>query len=769
MKCKMVYQHDEHDCGAAAFSMILSYYELYYPLAYCRELTGTDRSGTSAFGIINGAQTVGLVSDCLQGSFEELLDSIAKGEIEFPLIAHTTRDDGEQHFIVVERLTSRYVYVKDPGKGPQRLSIKTFKMMWTGTIITFSLTDNFCPGKYTQGTMTKFLTLLKGHQKSLILVFILSIVIASSGIATALLFKYAIEQAQNTYSETSSIHLYEEMSPEEKAQHDLEHEIDEHEHEHANESKIMIVIDTFLESFEEKQFNLSIVFKAIIFLYIASSIIQLVRLWLINLVSKEIDLDLSMRFYSQLIHLPMNTVLKRKTGEYLSRFNDLVLIRDALSSIIVTFFFDVVMTISGGIILFSINSTLFYICLAMLLCYAAIILLYKKPLSNINRLSMEAEATTDAFLKESIDGIETLKLNNAESYAIERTKGNFTKLLSFGIKQNLYSGSQEIITNSIELIGIIFVIWIGIQFVIYNYLTIGELVGFYMLMTYFIAPFKDIIQLQPTIQAALIAADRLNDVLELEIERSAKDEVAFPSNWKKIRYENVSFRYGNELPFLTSVDLEINRGEKVAIVGASGSGKTTLAQLLVSCYSPETGNIFIDDCPLNTISLNSIRQHISYARQESFVFSDSIKNNLAIGNKSDNIDRKTDDILDVENLLSFVSDMPEGYNTVLTEAGSNISGGQKQRITLARAQLRHPDILILDEATSNLDYRTENEINASLLKDDQLTLIVIAHRLNSIKNCDRIIVIENGKIVGNGTHDTLLISNSAYQRLWGQV
>ena len=255
-----------------------------------------------------------------------------------------------------------------------------------------------------------------------------------------------------------------------------------------------------LDSIEESKYDLPQIFKAIIFLYIASTIIQIIRLWLMNIVSKQIDLELSMKYYTHLIHLPMKSILKRKTGEYLSRFNDSILIRDALSNVIITFFFDVIMTVGGGIILYSLDRTLFLVCLIMLIAYAAIVLLYRKPLSNINRLSMEQNAATEAFLKESIDGVETLKLNNAEEYAVHRTKDKFISLLNYGMCQNIYANSQEIITNAVEMIGMVSVIWIGIQFILSGNLTIGELVGFYMLMGYFMTPFKDIIQLQHQIQ-----------------------------------------------------------------------------------------------------------------------------------------------------------------------------------------------------------------------------------------------------------------------------
>ena len=311
------------------------------------------------------------------------------------------------------------------------------------------------------------------------------------------------------------------------------------------------------------------------------------------------------------------------------------------------------------------------------------------------------------------------------------------------------------------------ILWVGGVSVINGEMTIGALITFNSLLAYFLDPIKHLIDLQPQIQTAVVAADRLGEILELEAE---KDE----SEYKKmtpeslsgdIEIKNLNFRYGTRKLVLENIDITIKNGQKVAFVGESGSGKTTLSKLLLNLYSAESGEILINGNNIKDINIETLRERIAYIPQETFLFSGSIFENLTLG-----LDNATmDDIIDASKMAQahdFINELPLRYQTRLEENGTNLSGGQRQRLAIARAMLKKPDILILDEATSNLDAITERALDRTIHEfAGNMTTIFIAHRLSTIKNCDVIYVMDKGKIIESGTHKELILQGGKYAYL----
>jgi ABC-type bacteriocin transporter len=381
---------------------------------------------------------------------------------------------------------------------------------------------------------------------------------------------------------------------------------------------------------------------------------------------------------------------------------------------------------------------------------------------------MESNAIFQSYVKESIDGIETIKALNISEHSKKTASEKFSQFVDSAMRYNVLSFSLDALSGAVEAIGIAVILWIGFYSVRANIITIGKLITFYSLLSSFIEPIKNIINLQPTIQAAVIAAERINDILDLDIEDSASSSTTTLKAIDLLEVKNVSFRYGNGLLILENVALSIKKGEKIAIVGQSGCGKSTLAKLFLRFYLPESGHIQINGTNIDCFDLSSLRNSIAYISQNPFFFADTIRNNLTNGNEEIS-DEQIEAVCKMCLANQFIETLPLGYDTVLSENGENLSNGQRQKIALARALLANPQILILDEATCNLDSVSEKKINEMLSYNfSNMSCIFITHRLSTLEGCSNIYVMESGKIIGSGTHSELMHSQDQYRELWNQ-
>ena len=463
----------------------------------------------------------------------------------------------------------------------------------------------------------------------------------------------------------------------------------------------------------------------------------------------------------------MNFFGTRRVGEIISRFNDAGKVRDAISGATLTIMIDTFMAVAGAIILYMQNAKMFGITIIIALLYVIIVISFNKWYEKLNRKQMEDNAQLTSYMVESLNGIQTIKAYNAERKANRETEIKFVKLLKSVFNLSLVSNLQTSLKLIVELVGGVVILWVGGVSVINGEMTIGALITFNSLLAYFLDPVKNLINLQPEMQTAVVAADRLGEILDLEAEKTENEhrKMTLKSLAGDIEIKNLNFRYGTRKLVLEDINLTIKKGQRVAFVGESGSGKTTLSKLLLHLHTAEKGDIFINGNNIEDIQLECLREKIVYIPQETFLFSGTIFENLTLGLE----DSTMADIIQASKMAQahdFINELPLRYETRLEENGANLSGGQRQRLAIARAMLKKPDILILDEATSNLDSITERALDRTINEfSKDMTTIFIAHRLSTIKNCDAIYVMEKGKIIESGTHRELTEIGGKYAQL----
>ena len=381
---------------------------------------------------------------------------------------------------------------------------------------------------------------------------------------------------------------------------------------------------------------------------------------------------------------------------------------------------------------------------------------------------MEESAELESQLVESLNAVGTIKRFGLERFANDKTEGKFITLLQTIYKTSIYSLSIGTGSDFFTRLFTIILLWTGSYFVINRELSPGELLSFYALIGYFTGPASSLISANKNIQDALIAADRLFEIIDLETEATDENKVELtPEMVGDIAFNNVIFRYGTRADVFEGLNLSIKKGNSTAIVGQSGSGKSTLLSLLQNLYPLKEGNITIGGIDLLYINNRSLRKMVGVVPQTIDLFSGTIIDNIALGEQEPDI-KKILFLCKMIGIDEFIEKLPNTYNSIVSEQGVNLSGGQRQRIAIARALYRNPEILILDEATSSLDPASEQKVQDTLhwFKAQGKTIIIIAHRLTTIKKCDRILVLHQGKLVEEGAHDKLLVQNGHYAGLW---
>ena len=482
---------------------------------------------------------------------------------------------------------------------------------------------------------------------------------------------------------------------------------------------------------------------------------------------QKIDKYLILGYYKHLLKLPQRFFDTMRVGEIISRVNDAVKIRTFINDVSIQIVVNVFIVLFSFALMFTYYWKLALIVALVIPFYLGIYAITNWLNKKVERRMMEESAELESHLVESLNAVKTIKQFGAEIYANNKTDIHFSTLLKTiykSVLNSLFSG------NTSEFVSRIFTIvllWVGAGYVIDREITPGELLSFYALIGYFTSPVSQLIGMNKSIQNALIASDRLFEIMDLEQEEVTDKIELTAEQIGNINFENVNFSYGSRREVFKDFSCVIEKGKTTAIVGESGSGKTTLATLIQNLYPVNSGKITIGDYEVQYLSHYSLRTLIGVVPQQIDLFSGNVIENIAFGEDFPDMQRVID-LTKQLGILSFIEQLPNGFQTHLGENGSQLSGGQRQRIAIARALYKNPEILILDEATSSLDTDSEQVIQATLneLKRTGKTLIVIAHRLSTIAHSDTILVLRNGQLIEQGTHQELLARETTYKAMW---
>lgn len=674
MRYTFIKQHDATDCAAACMGMVCLHYKKETTITKLRDMMGTDLKGTNLIGLSKCAEELGFNCQAVKVDKEGFVSRYT-----LPAIANIVTKEGLSHFVVIFRITKKYVIIGDPAKDLERLTIDEFYKKFTGAMLLLKPNSEFEREKI-KGTklFDRYIKLLLPQKKLFIYALVASLLVTLLGILSSLFNNI----------------IYDEILP----------------YQQKDVLKMMLAV--FLG------------------ISLTSTFVSFVRQWILMHLSIKIDIPLMLGYFEHIYKLPMKFFASRKTGDITTRFSDAFTIKDIFTSIALSLIMDISMALITGVILFQMNPKLFAVIIMMTLISIVLVFIFKQPYKKINEEQMQQSSILNSEIIEGLRAVETIKGNANEDIELESIEREYIKSLRISYKEGMLSNVQSTISSVISGVG-------------------------------------NLVSLQLSIQEANISMKRLSEIMDYEREQKSERQYQEISSIDgDIKLEHVTFRYGNRKPALDDVSFIIEEGQKVALVGASGSGKSTIAKLLLKYYEPEAGDITIDGMDILEYKNDYIRHAISYVPQNIELFSKSIYDNIRVTRQSATLD-EVKEAAKAADAHEFIKRLPMQYYTYLEEAGNGLSGGEKQRIALARAFLKENQFYIMDESTSNLDFATENIIFDMIYnKFRKKTMLIIAHRLATVKNCDKIIVMDKGKIVEQGTHQQLLERKGLYYRLW---
>lgn len=715
-------QPDAMDCGPTCLRMVAKYYGKNVTLQELRSLANTTREGSSLLGLSDAAEKIGLRTLGVKVTYEKMLE-----DATMPCIAHWNQN----HFVVVYKMKKDKVYIADPGHGLLVYTKTEFLKSWKSdadegilllleTSPAFYETDPRDENRKGQQSFSFLFRYLFKYKK----LFIQLVIGLLAGSLLQLIFPFLTQSIVDIGVQNNDIHF------------------------------------------------IYLILFAQLMLFLGRTTIEIIRSWILMHISSRINISLVSDFFVKLMKLPIAFFDVKMTGDIMQRISDHRRIESFLTSTSLNVLFSFVNLIVFSFVLAFYSMTIFAVFFIGSLLYFVWILFFLKRRADLDFKRFSQNSQNQSKVMELITGMQEIKLHNAERQKRWQWENIQVRLFRINIKGLALEQTQNAGSGLINELKNILITFLSAKLVINGEITLGMMLSISYIIGQLNSPVMQLVGFTQTLQDARLSLERLSEIHNREDEEKPGTELIHSlsdigSEKLPIILKDVSFQYTGSYsdPVLKDLDLLIPANKITAIVGSSGSGKTTLMKLLLKFYEPVTGAISVGSQNLNTVSAGAWRDVCGVVMQEGYIFSDTIANNIAVG--EDTIDMKRlKHAVTVANIKEHIESLPLRYNTKIGMEGTGLSTGQKQRILIARAVYKNPDYLFFDEATSALDANNEKVIMNNL---DQFfkgkTVVVIAHRLSTVKNADQIIVLDKGKIVEYGSHAELASLKGNYYEL----
>ena len=713
-------QPDTKDCGPTCLRIVSKYYGKSISLQQIRNLSETTREGSSLLGLSDAAENLGFRSMGVQIDFNTL-----KEEVSFPCVAHWNKN----HFVVVYKIDkNNKVYISDPSYGLITYTREEFIKSWIGEnanenteegiVLILETTPAFFQTEFDdEESKASFTFLSKYLLKYKTLVIQLAIGLLG-GSLLSLIFPFLTQSIVDVGIQNQDINF------------------------------------------------IYVVLLAQIMLFLGRMGIETIRSWILLHLSARINISIISDFFIKLMKLPISFFDTRMTGDIMQRINDHHRIEQLLTSSSLNTLFSLVNLIIFSIVLLFYDYRLFIVYLVGAVLYIGWISFFLKKRKELDYKRFSQVSQEQSKVIELINGMQEIKMHNAEKQ--KRWDWEFlqVKLFKIRIKSLSLEQWQSVGGNFINQMKDILVSFLSAKLVLSGNLTLGMMLSVQYIIGQLNSPLLQLIDFIKQTQDAKISLERLGEIHDKDDEEDKNEQYATDVPKRDIEIKDMSFRYiGSDVPVFENLSLTIPYQQTTAIVGASGSGKTTLLKLLMKFYDPDQGEIRIGNTNMKNISPRYWRDHCGVVMQEGYVFNDTIANNIAVG--EDHIDKqKLRRAVEIANIKEFIESLPLSYNTKIGNEGVGVSGGQKQRLFIARAVYKSPEYILFDEATSALDANNEKVIMENLEQFFKgKTAVVIAHRLSTVRHADKIIVLDQGRVVEEGSHAELVDLRGEYYRL----
>lgn len=706
-------QHDETDCGAACLTMISKFYGLRLSMGKVREMANVSTAGASMAAVCRAAENLGYRSRGIKATLQGLQ------QLQFPMIVHWQGF----HYIVLYRMDAKHVWVADPAIGIRKMTHAFFKENWTGYAIEVEPTEALHEIEPAKNPIFRFLRYILPYKWYFLEILIAAFVLNILGLASPLFVQSIVD----------NVIVYKDVS------------------------------------------LLNMMLGGMVLVAFFSTFMSAVQQLLAAHITARIDLKMLAEFYKHVLSLPMSFFYKRKIGDVITRFGENGKIRDILVGAIVSTILNFFMLVIYLNMMFAYNVELSLIVLAFVPFFVGQTLILTPIFKRISNEIFVVNADQSSMMIESIQGIEAIKASTIEWNIRTKWESRFLEMVNKSFRLSKLQMLSGIISQVVNTASTVLILWYGARQVIDGSLSVGELMAFNSIIGSVMGPLMGFVSLWDSFQTVRTSMDRVNDVLEVKPEETPlvtqKQQRNYLSELRgDISIVDLSFRYGDEDSplILNKLNLEVQAGQQVALVGKSGCGKSTLTKLLGGFIKPTSGSILIDGKDIMTIDLHSLRQNIGWVLQDSFLFNATVAENIALGMTNP----RMEDLVRAAEMAAaheFIVTFPHGYKTRIGEQGMQVSGGQRQRICIARALFYNPKILIFDEATSALDAKSEKRIQDSMnsiLKGR--TAFIIAHRLSTVRDCDFICYLGDGVVLEKGTHAELMAKKGLYWEMASQ-